>query len=148
MAPTPQTFKTRLHATSLAACPGWTDWALPKLQKLIHRTSESVLSDSALNAEEVMRLRAAYKALTKDFLDMLHIEAAAAFDTSLPVVHTDELDTTLPEPDIIAATLKMLQHEILVPAARPKPPPPEPETPAFDPFAGCPQPASTKAPPP
>lgn len=146
MAPTPQTYKIRLHATSLAACPGWTEWALPKLQQLIHRKMKSILEDD-IGSEEVMRHRAAYKALTKEFLDLLHAEATGAFDTSLPMLHTDELDTTLPETGVIAATLKMLQHDTVVPV----PPPSTPtgsdnDLPSFDPFAGLPQPLNPTKP--
>ena len=139
MAPTPQVYQTRLHATSLAACPGWTEWALPKLQHLIHRLKKEIL-EGDLTEGEVMNRRTAYKTLTKEFLDSLHAEASGAFDTSIPMMH-DELDTTLPERQIIEQTLAMLQHDTLVPTDQPKPPPaPANDLPSFDPFAGLPQP--------
>lgn len=139
MAPTPQIYQTRLHAASLAGCPGWTEWALPKLQQLIHRLKKDIL-EGDVTSEEVMQKREAYKALTKEFLGILHIEASYAFDTSIPMMH-NELDTTLPERGIIEHTLSMLHHETLVPTAQPKTqPPPENDLPSFDPFAGLPQP--------
>ena len=142
MAPTPQVYQTRLHATSLAACPGWTEWALPKLQQLIHGLKKGIL-EGDLSPDQVMEKREAYKALTKEFLDKLRAEAAGAFDTSIPMMH-DELDTTLPERGIIEQTLAMLQHETLVPTSQPKPPPPVAnDLPSFDPFAGIPQPILT-----
>lgn len=145
MAPTPQVYQTRLHATSLAACPGWTEWALPKLQHLIHGLKKSIL-EGDLEAEVVMQKREAYKALTKTFLDSLHAEAAGAFDTSIPMMH-DELDSTLPERGIIEQTLAMLQHETLVPTAQPKQQPPVAnDLPSFDPFAGLPQPIQPSKP--
>ena len=141
--------KVRRYAAALAECPGWTEWALPLLRQVIGSLRTSILENSGLSSERVMQERHAYKVLTERFLNSLRQQAEGAFHTSLPLIHTDELDSTLPAPEIIREIVAAFSHdEASAPSATPQPAPPPPEVAAFDPFSGLPQPLRTTPSPP
>ncbi len=143
-APTATTLKTRLYAKSLAECPGWQEWALPLLRKLIAQKRRNLCEDTDFPEDLLPAEKHALRALSHDFLGLLHTQTRGAFDTALPLIHTQEIDSTLPDPVTIEKTLAAFsedptgQSRQIVPEPAPPSTPPAPTD--FNPFAGQPQP--------
>lgn len=134
------TMQRRQLAVDLATCPGWTDWALPKIRKLIQDLEASILSDDSLTAEMMMRKKDALRALKKDFLGGLYAEAAGSFQIPAPAVKTaDDLAVYMPDPAVIETTLSNLEHRPVPPDDHQQEQPPEENT-DYSPFGGDPRP--------
>lgn len=131
----------RKLAVELASCSGWTDWALPKLRKIIQELEASILSDDSLTAEMMLRKKDALRTLKKDFLGGLYAEAEGSFQIPAPTVkNADDLAVYMPDPTEIKATLENLEYRPVPPDDAPQQGQPIEETTDYSPFGGDPRP--------
>lgn len=135
----------RQQALRLAECPGWTDWALPALRKMITDKQQAILTDRALRGEDLDDARAEEAALS-GFLTALRTEATAAFKAILPGTLPDTIaEHVMPDETVRRQIIAALSLDPRAPIAEPpRKAEPAPIQPPHNPFAGVPQPAAAK----
>ena len=122
---------------SLAACPGWNQWALPTLRAKIQGIETQLLTKASSLSGKQTRALGAKRDVLREFLAVLHADARAALpETRQPTTEEEPDDTVAVQsrlksaftlPDVIYATARTVS-----PAEKPPPIP----SPTFDPFAG------------
>lgn len=144
-----RTARTRRLAADLAACPGWTELALPHLQAAVGRLEDAILTQGDLRGQGLDDTRAGYLTVTRLFKD-LRAEIEQAFvnpPQEAGDVPPQLIMAQMSLPPEIAAALTLTGVRPPPPAA-PPPPAPIPPAPTFNPFAENPVPLTPNPTPP